>query len=157
MKKISFLAAIAILILSATQNAHAQFEQPLKWVVSSVKVADNLYEIKATGTFKTPGWYIYDLRKYDGGPTSTTFFITGCGIQTVSEPEITSQINKKWDNVFEMEIGTCSGTINIVQKIKIIAEKVDNIKVSIEWQCCNDSTCLPPEHSEQTVQLNVRN
>jgi len=119
----------AVMLLCVTSHASAQFEQPLKWIITSEKVGESTYEIKATGTFSAPGWHIYE---------SPQQIIYGDGIHPIGKPEITV---------------SATDTVIIIQKVKAVSRKKTKATVSIKWQCCNDTVCIPPETIEQTINL----
>ena len=93
-------------LLSLALPALAQIYQPVTWTVSSKKVTQNVYEIKANAKISS-GWHIYDLQDYEGGPNPTVFTVSGAAVEAVAPAEITSRIDRAWNEVFQMEIGTC--------------------------------------------------
>ena len=139
-------------LLGLCAPATAQIRQPVKWTVESSKVKKNVYEIKATGTIRT-GWHIYDLQDYDGGPNPTVFSIGGDAIQADGPAKITSKVDRAFDDVFGMEIGTCEGPVTIVQRVKALQDGPCDVNVHIEWQACNDGNCLPPDEFDSTLQV----
>ena len=149
-KKISVLLPLAALFILSSP-AEAQVRQPVQWSVTSTKVKKNLYEIKATGEIKRKGWHIYDLQEYEMGPNGTVFTVSGEGVEPVGEPEITSAVHRAYDDIFEMEIGTCEGPVTIVQQIKVIRDGESDVDVHIEWQACNDGSCLPVDEFDAAV------
>ena len=130
----------------------AQIRQPVKWEVTSKKVKKNVYEIKATGTIRT-GWHIYDLQDYDGGPNPTVFTVSGDAVQAEGPARITSTVNRAFDDIFNMEIGTCDGPVTIVQKVKALQDGPCDVNVHIEWQACNQGNCMPPDEFDATLQV----
>ena len=148
MKKLLILAAF----LALAVPAGAQMRQPVKWEVSSKKVKKNVYEIQAAGKIRA-GWHIYDLQEYVGGPNPTVFTVSGEAVEPVAPAKITSKIHREMDEVFGMEIGTCEDAVTIVQRVKVLQDGVQDVKVNIEWQACNKGNCLPPDDFEATVQV----
>lgn len=151
MKKLIALITVSVVMLALSIKLSAQFDQPLSWSVTSEKTADGEYNVIATGTFSTAGWHTYDLTEYKNGPVSTTYVVSGDGVTLVGAPEILSKVDKKFDEAFGMEVGTCSETVIICQKVKA-AEGTD-AEVSIEWQCCNEGSCIAPDEFTATVSL----
>lgn len=142
---------LALIFFISSFYCFAQFEQPISWNVKSESLGEGKYEVTATGNFTKPGWHIYDLQDYVDGPNGTIFKIEGDGITALGEPELKSAVKKYFDEAFGMEIGICEGTVTIAQTIETSAPEA---LVHVEWQCCNDSNCLPPDEYEQTIQLN---
>ncbi len=150
MKKFLLPLLAALLVLPLPTKA--QIRQPVKWTVSAQKVKKNVYEIKAEGKIRS-GWHIYDLQEYVGGPNPTVFTVSGEGIEPVDAPKIISEIQRSFDEVFGMEIGTCDNPVTIVQRVKAVKDGICNADVHIEWQACNKGNCLPPEDFDTTVQV----
>lgn len=151
-KQMALLLPLVAMFLFSNP-AGAQMPQPVKWSVSCTELDENLFEIKATGQISGKGWHIYDLQDYEAGPNPTLFSLNGQGVEPVGEPQITSEINRFYDDIFEMEIGTCEGPVTIVQNVKVIGNGVTDVSVHIEWQACNDENCLPIAEYDGTVQV----
>lgn len=144
-------AAIALLSLGMAGIVKAQPAQPIEWEVGISPEGNGTYTVSAKGSFTQAGWHIYDLKQQPGGPNSTVFSVSGNGVRAIGEPQVRSRIDKAFDRVFNMTIGTLSGDILLEQKIK--AEEGSQVNVSLEWQACNDATheCLSPAEYETTV------
>ena len=150
-----FKTRTAILIsalLAFIAPVKAQPQDPVTWEVSAKKVKKNVYEIKAEASIQS-GWHIYDLQEYELGPNPTVFSVTGDAIEAVSPAEITSRVDKEYDDIFRLEIGTCESPVVIVQRIQTLKEGPCNVNVAIEWQACNKGNCLPPADFETTLQV----
>ncbi len=139
-------------LLAFIAPAKAQPQNPVTWEVSAKKVKKNVYEIKAQATIQA-GWHIYDLQEYELGPNPTVFSVTGDAIEAVSPAEITSKVDKEYDDIFRLEIGTCQSPVVIVQRIQTLQEGPCDVNVAIEWQACNNGNCLPPADFETTIQV----
>ena len=145
------LLTLAALLAFAAPSL-AQIRQPVKWTVETKKVKKNVYDITATGSIRS-GWHIYDLQEYELGPNPTLFSISGEAVEAEGAPQITSEINRHFDEIFEMEIGTCDGPVTIVQRVHTLQEGPCDVNVHIEWQACNEGNCLPPDEFDTTVQV----
>ena len=143
---------ILVAFLCLCVPALAQIGQPVKWEVSSRKVKKNVYEIKATGAIQH-GWHIYDLQEYDDGPNPTVLSISGENVWADGPAKITSKVNRAYDDIFGMEIGTCEGTAVIVQKVKALQDGPCDVGVHIEWQACNEGNCFPPDEFDASLQI----
>ena len=139
-------------LLSMASPALSQIRQPVKWTVESKKVKKNVYEITATGSIRS-GWHIYDLEDYQLGPNPTIFTLSGDAVEAEGKPQITSDIDRSYDDIFEMEIGTCEGPVTIVQRVHTLQEGLCDVNVHIEWQACNEGNCLPPDEFDTTLQV----
>ena len=139
-------------ILAFASPVKAQPQDPVTWEVSAKKVKKNVFEIKAEASIQA-GWHIYDLQEYELGPNPTVFTVTGDAIEAVAPAKITSKVDKEYDDIFRMEIGTCESPVVIVQRIQTLQEGPCDVNVAIEWQACNKGNCLPPADFETTIQV----
>lgn len=139
-------------LLAFIAPVKAQPQNPVTWEVSAKKVKKNVYEIKAVASIQA-GWHIYDLQEYELGPNPTVFTVTGDAIEAVAPAKITSKVDKEYDDIFRMEIGTCESPVVIVQRIQTLQEGPCDVNVAIEWQACNNGNCLPPADFETTLQV----
>ncbi len=142
MKKL-FLMLVA---LFAVQSAAAQFENPVKW---SAKFAGGEIQIQAV---TDDGWHMYDRGPYDGGPNPTTInFELPEGVTLDGELQDPDKPEKKYDDIFMMDIGYYGSVANFSQNVVNATGADAEVKIVAEWQACDDSSCLPPEIFEVTV------
>ena len=154
MKHIRTIFAVLAFVLAAVLPSAAQISQPMSWKFSAEAQGGDVYEIRATGTFNAPGWHIYDLADYGGsGPNGTVFSLEGEGFKAIGEPRLLSEVKKEYDEIFEMEIGLCEGTVVIAQSVELTDGRGVDVTATVEWQCCNDMNCLPPADASQTLSL----
>lgn len=146
------LICLTAMIISITCTAYAQFAQPVKWAIEATELAEGSYEIRATGRIQT-GWHIYDDADYSaGGPNGTVLTVTGDGVEYDGDTYISSEVKRGMDPVFGMEIGTCSGTVTVCRKVRVSVAGTE-ATATVEWQACDDGSCLPPDEYSQTLQL----
>ena len=150
------MKAFRLLVLSLLMAvpAFAQPLQPVSWKAEAVQIEGNLYEIRATGTI-TGDWHIYDLTDYGlSGPNGTIFTVeAGDKVKLVGEPSIVSKVEKGFDDVFGIEIGTCDGPVVICQQVELLQGNEVTVSVTVEWQACNDQNCIPPDDVTLDVTL----
>ena len=148
-----FVAMVFVFALSASNSSFAQdFEQPVSWSASQSAVGNGIYEIKLTASMED-GWHIYDFGPYDGGPTPSALKVTGKGIELVGGPYVIGDVHKAYDEIFSMDIGTCSNGVAFAQKVKVLSASAVSVTANIEWQACNDGSCMPPMDEDFTLQL----
>lgn len=150
----TLMVAVAFLLcLSSSRQLNAQdFEQPVSWNATSQSVGDGVYEIKLTATMDG-SWHIYDFGPYEGGPTPTALKVEGEGIELVGTPYIVGDVHKAYDEIFGMDIGTCGTGVVFAQKVKVVSASGVSVSANIEWQSCNDGSCMPPMDEDFTVEL----
>lgn len=148
-KGLLFIALSLWSLLSYAQ----MFEQPVSWAYSLSQKQDNLWEVCLTATVAAP-WHMYDMGPYDGGPTPTSFtFELPSGAQLVGSTQMLNPPERLYDSAFDMNIGTFTGSAQFVQQIQTQNNSLAGLKVTAEWQACDDGTCLPPE--EETIDLSL--
>ena len=148
-----FVAMAFVFALSASNSSYAQdFEQPVSWSASQSAVGEDIYEIKLAASMEG-SWHIYDFGPYDGGPTPTALKISGEGIELVGDPYVIGDVHKAYDDIFGMDIGTCGNGVAFAQKVKVVSASAVSITANIEWQACNDGSCMPPMDEDFTLQL----
>lgn len=94
---------------------------------------------------------------YEGGPKasdrSPSPRVPGAtlegGVEQLSTPE------RHYDKTFEMEIGTFAGKALFTQRVKLAAEKAA-VTAQLEWMICDDTSCMPPEDTEMTIDLTAQ-
>ena len=145
--------ALALILFAFTTAVYAQsFDQPVSWSSKVEKIGENLYEMQFHAAIEGK-WHIYDLGPYNGGPNPTTLkFEEVAGVKLVGTPYIKSEVHKAYDEMFGMEIGTCGDGMVVAQKVEVSGAAV-TLTANIEWQACDDGSCLPPTDEDVKVKL----
>ncbi len=147
MKKICFIT----LLLSLTAIISAQINNPVTWQFEQKKTGDNTYELTFKATIQS-GWHLYSTNIDDGGPVKTSFtFEKPVGAEFIGEIKSNSKEIRKYDDMFEMEIGYYENEALFTQTIK--TDKQLTIKGLIEYMSCNDENCTPPQETEFSFDL----
>lgn len=138
----SFLVVVAALLLRPIAVS-AQVEMPVKW---STKAAGQSVEL--TAKIEAP-WHLYDIGPYTNGPNATTITFElpagvtlDGGITQVTKPTVV------YDDIFKMDIGTFALKAVFAQKFKMSGTQPVKVKGNVEWQVCDDESCLPPTDTE---------
>lgn len=126
------------------------------WKASVEHVSGVEYKALFTATIPA-GFHMYDLGPYGNyGPNATTFeFETLDGIELIGTPTSIEKPKTKFDEMFGMEIGSYSGSVTFVQKFKVTAQQA-NIKGYVEWQLCDDQSCLAPTDWEFDLKVTAK-
>lgn len=145
MKKISLL----LLSFIFSFHASAQFgENPVRW---NCKVEDNAIVINAS--IDAP-WHMYDLGPYKEGPNATTIkFSFPEGVSAVGDIQTITEPTRYFDEMFQMEIGYFEKKAQFRQEISNTTSEKQQVTIDIEWQCCDDQSCLPPSEKQLKVSL----
>ena len=140
--------ASLVLFLAAFNVGLASIVQPVSWGAKVVKLEDGNAQIRLTGTIQE-NWHIYDISDYGpDGPNPTVLEVRG--VRLVGSPYIESAVEREYDSVFGMEIGTCSREVVLCQNVELSG---GNASVTVEWQACSDESCLPVEEWSTTLAM----
>ncbi len=157
MKRLLFLTVLFTLTFFQKTDLRAQMvAQPIAWSTKIVALENNTFEIQIIGTIDEDRseWHIYDLGPYVDGPTPTTLtFDIAKGAELVGKPYMLTKSKKKFDEMFGMEIGICEERAVFAQKVKVTSADSVSFLAIIEWQACDDQSCLPPTEKEFKISL----
>ncbi len=147
----SRLSLIAFFLLAALPMAA---QSPLKWDFSLEDAGNGEVAIVAKATIEQ-GWYMYDTHIPEGGPTPTMIeFDRISGAELVGDfASSDKKATVKFDEIFEMEIGTFTGSVTFKQRLKVTDKQNFAIEGNVRAQACNDQTCTPPLPVDFTLGL----
>ncbi len=153
-KRFLMLAILAVLLIPAVQ---AQIQDPVSWTFSH-EVKGNLEaELIFKATIDIP-WHLYSTLLPEGGPIATLPYYEESDSYTLLGDIVeVTKAKKKYDEGFKMELGTISGRAELRQKVRFTQAGTYTIKGEIEYQVCDDATCLPPQNEPFTFTISVGN
>lgn len=146
---------LIFLALLAASSLKGQVADPVKWNFSHQMSGEMEAELVFKASIDMP-WHLYSANLPEGGPIATTvhfnesedYALVG-GILEVTKPRI------KFDEGFKMELGTFSGKAELRQKVRFSNPGIHNISGEIEFQVCDDVSCLPPKVAEFSFTIEV--
>ncbi len=126
----------------------------VSWGVPQVRaLGGGEYEVVIGATIDE-GWGIYDLSKYEDGPTSTSLTLTPqSGVEAIGDVSSTPQSTKRWDDLFAMSIGKFYGEVTLSQRLRVDGDATRNVEFVVEWMSCSDMACNPPTEYVFNVEL----
>ena len=120
-------------------------QEPISWNFSIEDAGSGEVDIVAKATVDQ-GWYMYDTEIPEGGPNPTMIeFDEITGGELVGKFKASDKkAVVKFDEIFQMEIGSFTNTVTFKQRIKV-TDKANFAAVgNVRAQACNDATCTPP-------------
>jgi thiol:disulfide interchange protein len=140
MKKHLFLLAI---ILLWRITIFAQVLTPVKWSFDQKPSGANEIELLFKASID-PGWHLYSINLPEGGPIKTTFkFEVDSSVVQLDGGVIAKSVPvKEHDKIFNMDLEYFGNEAIFTQKIKVKAGQTAIVKGTIEYQSCNDETCI---------------
>ncbi len=140
MKKLLALTAVLMAFFSLS----AQQLDPVKWSYSVKETSPNTAELVFTAKLDA-GWHLYSQYTDPNGPLPINFeFVESADYQRegkVLEPKP----HEEMDDIFQCVVKSFSGTVVFRQKIKRLSEKDFTVKGVLNYQLCNDGSCIAPE------------
>ena len=126
---------------------------PVKWSFRSEKKGEGLYDLIAEATIED-GWHVYAPGVHeDEGPLPTTLLITE-DPNVKLEGKIIEQSSTRLeedDPYFKMHVVKYKHDLKLIQSIKTTG--TGPVSGSLEFMCCNNKSCLPPDLKEFTIDL----
>lgn len=159
---IKLIITVCLLVCSQFVANAQRIEQPVKWSINYEIDRDGIILIKLTGNFdpERPEWHIYGLGPYDNGPTPTSLVVEATGAPANSgsfelkgKPYLLTREKLKYDEMFGMEIGICEEKVIIAQKVRVLSADSVALLAIVEWQACDNQSCLPPTDKEFLIKL----
>ena len=142
----------SLLTLTALLTAALAAAQSVTWKSSVEPLGGDAYRIVLEAAIPA-GYHMYDMGPYEGGPTATTIVLTpGEGVQLDGPVEQLTKAHTYYDELFGMQIGTLSGKPRFAQKVHLATAK-GTVTAQLEWMICNNSSCMPPDETELTIEI----
>lgn len=144
MKKLNLVASIGAMVVVGA--AHAQTVELSVKGPAMVKAGG---KVTLQVTAKIPkGYHIYGPKVKTGIPTS---------IEVVGMPKaiVSFPATKKFDAISET-IDVYEGNVVFPVSVTFAKKGVQNLKLVVKTQACNDRTCLIPKTTNLSFKLNVK-
>ncbi len=143
---------VVVLLLSSI-HVSAQIFDPVKWNFETKKISNDEVELQFIAKIE-PHWHMYSQEKVENGPVSTYFEIKKNNnfelIGKVTEPKPIEEFDKN----FGIVVKYFADKVVFKQKIKVKSDKPFNIEGFLEFMCCDDKQCLPPNDVEFSFPIN---
>ena len=141
-----------ILLLSVF-SASTQIQSPIKWT-SSVEMTSETDGKVLLNVEIENGWHLYGFNQPEGGPRSTKIsFLDVSGVEFVGDIKCNINPIEKFDSIFKLNLSWWDTDLKFEQQFKINDGKSHDISIAIEYQGCNDQTCVAPSKELFTLTL----
>ncbi|MFO7669300.1 MAG: thioredoxin family protein [Bacteroidales bacterium] len=148
-----FILALGLFLM--VPGIQAQVEDPVSWTFSH----ENRGSLEAELVFKASidmPWHLYSVHLPEGGPIATKPYYEASDRYTlVGEIVEVTKAKIKFDEGFKMELGTISGKAELRQRVRFNQAGTYDITGEIEYQVCDDATCLPPKSEPFSFTITV--
>ncbi|MBW6492270.1 MAG: thioredoxin family protein [Lentimicrobium sp.] len=141
-----------IILFQTYTSSYAQILKPVKWSFSSKQITTEETQLIFTADID-PTWHLYSQDIPPDGPVPTSFTFEKSPayalVGKVNEPKALEEFDKN----FDMVVKYFANQAVFTQTIKILTDKDFKIKGVLEFMCCDDSRCLPPDEVDFTFNV----
>jgi thiol:disulfide interchange protein DsbD len=135
-----------LLVFSLFTHLNAQILEPVKWSFSSEKISDTEFNLVFKATIDMH-WHLYS-QDIPMSPPATTFSFTENSDFTLEGPVTeSSAVIEEYDPNFEMVLKYFANEAVFKQRVKIVNPGA-TVAGYLNYMCCDDTKCLPPEDVE---------
>lgn len=146
------LLAALLMMLLPFNNVNAQILKPVKWSFSTKQLSPSETQLIFTAAID-PSWHLYSQDIPEDGPVPTSFNFEKSPsysiVGKVKEPKPIEEFDKN----FDMVVKYFANKAVFTQNIKVLSDKDFQIKGFVEFMCCDDSRCLPPDEVDFTFRI----
>lgn len=122
----------------------AQILEPVTWSFSQNKIGDNEFELIFKAKIEAK-WHLYSQDIPMSPPATTFTFDKSENYELLGGVSEESKIIQEYDPNFEMELKYFANEAIFKQKVKVKGKKPVKVSGGLEFMCCDDTKCLPPE------------
>lgn len=132
----------SVLLLTGIRSVCGQIMEPVKWDTDIEKLSDTEYNLVFTAKIDDH-WHLYSQHLPESGalPTVFTFENAGTGY-AVSGATVESKPITEYDRVFETDLSYFENNARFSQKIEVLEDDLSSIHATVEFQACNDESCI---------------
>jgi thiol:disulfide interchange protein DsbD len=126
----------------------SQILNPIKWTWQAEQTGKGEYKLIFTAKID-PKWHTYSQYIGDQGPVPTkfTFDDKNKDVKLIGKTtETGGKVHEGHDPVFDMQLKYFEDLMVCVQVVKVL--KDTKFKGSVQFMCCDDSRCLPPDEKD---------
>jgi len=146
-----FMTLFFAVLLSSM--AWSQILEPVKWKISSEETGENEAVIIFKAEIETH-WHLYS-QDIPMAPPATTFFFEGdTNLYELVGSVTESESIEEFDPNFDMILKYFADEAVFQQKIKLLTDDPVTVKGFLNYMCCDDKRCLPPEDVEFDLPFN---
>jgi len=122
-------------------SAFSQLLEPVKWSFKANRINDTIAELQFTAKIDAT-WHLYSQKLPPDGPLPTVFkFDKANGFQLTGKV-IEPKPLEEFDEMFEMKVNYFAKQATFIQKVKIQSNKPVKITGEIEYQACDNKSCI---------------
>lgn len=141
-KRIISLLTAAFLFLQF--SAHSQDSSAVQWQATGKKIAEGQYELHFKGTVKS-GWHVYANANTAAGLEGLKINFSDSSIIKDGSQQVSGNLKKITDKIFDTEAEVAEDSLIIVQKIKLAGTVPAKLKVVLLYNTASADAFIPEE------------
>ena len=145
---------ILLLALGLFGRIQAQILEPVKWSFSHEQVSETEYDLVFKASIDMH-WHLYSQDIPMSPPATTFVFNEGTGFTLDGAVSESSLVIEEYDPNFEMVLKYFANEAVFKQRVVLTAE-LATISGYLNYMCCDDTKCLPPEDVEFSFTLGAK-
>lgn len=139
------IATLLALIFIFFQHAvKAQDSSIVKWQATGKKIGEGQYEIQLKGIIKAD-WHLYTSADQSVGLEGLKIIFSDSAIQNIGSQQVSGNVKKITDKIFEIETEVAEDSIGIVQKITISGAVPARLKAVLLYNTASNDAFIPQE------------
>lgn len=147
--------SIAILLLTFI-GAFSQIKTPIKWnnkvEMTSAQEGDFVFVVTVD-----QGWHLYGFNLPEGGPKSTNIiFDKNDNVELIGSIVPSIPPVEKVDPIFSLQLSWWDSNVTFKQKFRIKEDVKTTITGRIEFQGCNNESCIAPTKEVFSLEVGSR-
>ncbi|NNE33406.1 MAG: DUF255 domain-containing protein [Winogradskyella sp.] len=138
-----------VLAIGFSFNLFSQILEPVKWEHEVEKISEKEFNLTFTAIIDD-GWYIYSQTRQDeNGFSPTTVFEFNTESDGYELVGVTSEpsVAPVYDTIFEENVVKFKDKADFNQRISILADGLNQIKVFVTYQTCDNTKCIPGDYT----------
>ncbi len=131
-----------VLVLLTGFFSQAQIHDPVRWNTEVEKISEDEYKLIFNASIEDK-WHLYAQDLPEGGALPTVFIYEESGekYELIGQTEESESITE-YDKVFEMDLSYFANSATFSQNIKVLDSGLAIIDAKVEYQACDDETCI---------------
>ena len=149
---------VSLVLISFANTLQAQFPMmaemdPVTWSFRSEPAGNGEHTLFISASIEDP-WHMYAIEQEKAGPIPTSIsFEESDRYELIGELEEMIPAKIKFDEGFRFNVGAYYKKADFKQKVRLLSPGEFTISGAVEYQCCDDETCLPPFTKEFSFRL----
>lgn len=151
--KRKMMIAMTVLFAVILGVCHAGAQSPVHWSVSSKMTSRTEGVVTLTATIDK-GWHVYGFNQSEDGPVSTTIKFEGTkGVTFIGSTNAKPKPVYVMEEMFGCKVSYWENKVTLTRKFKLTGVKTGSATITINYMCCNETSCRPPSTETLTVKL----